>query len=75
MSKPTKFQRARQDFKQALQTDEGLYIGYHANVAMLLFDRYGVRNPAKRDAAATDILKLIFDLDQDWSFDDVKDAA
>lgn len=75
MSNPTKFQQTRQDFKKALQTDDGLYISFHANIAMLLFDRHGIRNPSKRDAAAGDILKLIFDLEGDWSFDDLKEAS
>ena len=56
----TPFQEARQIMGGALATDEGLYQGYQANVAMLLHDQYGITDYEKRNKAADDILSLIF---------------
>lgn len=44
-----------------LREDEGLMIGYQANVAMLLHDRYGITDHETRNQAAKDILHLIFE--------------
>lgn len=56
------FRQARVTMGQELLRDEGLYIGYRANVAMLLHDRYGIRDHETRNKAARDILNLIFEL-------------
>ena len=56
------FQEARETMAKALTEDEGLYLGYQANVAMLLNDRYGITNITIRNEAADAILKLIFSL-------------
>lgn len=52
-------QKARMAMREALK-DEGLRICYIANIAMLLYDRYGIRKKY-RNQAAEDILKLIFE--------------
>lgn len=46
---------------QALRDDEGLRLAYVANIAMLLFDRYGIIDEVRRNEAADAILKLIFE--------------
>jgi hypothetical protein len=56
----TEFQEARTTMNDALQTDEGLWITYVSNVAMLLHDRYGITYPVTRNNAAADVLHLIF---------------
>lgn len=53
------FSEVRQHFINAL-ADQGLYESYKANVAMLLNDRYGITDHATRNAAADDILNLLF---------------
>lgn len=58
------FAEVRQRMARELRRDEGLRIGYVANVAMLLHDRYGITDHATRNQAAEDILNLIF---QGWS--------
>ncbi len=55
------FIRARKRMAHALRSDEGLRIGFVANVAMLLHDRYGITEPETRDRAANEILNLIFE--------------
>ena len=55
------FSAARQTMSDILGTDEGLRLGYLANIAMLLHDRYGITGMEERNAAAADILRLIFD--------------
>ena len=59
------FADARKIMAGALDDDDELYIGYQANVAMLLYDRYGIKNHKKRNNAADDMLRLIFDLKRD----------
>ena len=54
-------QQARHTFAAAFAEDEGFHQGYIANVAMLLHDRYGIIDFETRNAAARDILKLIFE--------------
>lgn len=46
-------------FREELK-DEGLWIAYQANVAMLLNDKYNMIDHKTRNQAAEDILKLIF---------------
>ena len=56
--------RARKVMSDAFREDPDFEYGYVANIAMLLCDRYNkanFRNDDKRDKAARDILKLIFD--------------
>lgn len=55
------FIKARKVMAKVLRTDEGLRIGYVANIAMLLHDHYGIRNYEKRNKAANDILNLVFE--------------
>ena len=58
------FVHARATMAKTLKEDPDLYIGYQANVAMLLHDRYDgadFKVPETRDAAAKDLLKLIFE--------------
>ncbi len=50
----------RRQFLKAL-SDRGLLIGYQANIAMLLHDKYGIKDHDKRNNAAIDILNLILD--------------
>jgi len=49
----------REMFRKELE-DDNLRIGYIANIAMLLHDRYGITDYKTRNQAAIDILKLIF---------------
>lgn len=55
------FVLARQAMAKHLREDEGLRIGYQANVAMLLHDRHGITDHEARNKAADDILRLIFE--------------
>jgi hypothetical protein len=52
--------KSRNTMKKALY-GEDLRRCYIANIAMLLHDRYGITDVKKRNQAAEDILKLIFD--------------
>ena len=58
----TQFAEAKQVMAEFLSKDEGLYISYQANIAMLLHDRHGITDYEKRNAAADEILSLIFSL-------------
>ncbi len=58
-------QKAREMMKQELEKDEELRFGYQSNIAMLLFDKYNITDFGdynKRNMAANDILKLVFDM-------------
>jgi len=55
------FPKARRTMAKALHDDEGLRLGYVANVAMLLHDRYGITDHKTRNEAAEAILALIFE--------------
>ena len=55
-------QKAREMMKQELEKDEELRFGYQSNIAMLLYDRYGITDYNNRNLAANDILKLVFDM-------------
>ena len=61
-----KVQKARKMMKEELEKDEDLRYGYQSNIAMLLHDRYGIVNFEKRNTAANDILKLVFEIDVDF---------
>ena len=52
----------RSRMRSELEKDEGLRDGYQSNIAMLLFDKYGIKGYDERNNAANDILNLIFDL-------------
>ena len=54
------FAVARQLMAEELEKDAGLYLGYVANVAMLLHDKYGITDRKERNLAAIAILDLIF---------------
>lgn len=57
------FAAARLYMAQTLADDEGLRIGYEANIAMLLYDYFNeadFSDHATRNAAARQILQLIF---------------
>lgn len=53
--------KARKIMSDAFKEDPDFKRGYVANVAMLLHDHYGITNFDKRNAAAEDILELIFE--------------
>jgi len=55
-----KFIDARRIFGWHLRHDDDLRLGYEANIAMLLSDRYGITNFETRLRAANDILNLMF---------------
>ncbi len=57
-----KIRAARETLREAFEADPGWRLTYQANVAMLLHDRYGITGKAARNAAANDILNLIFDM-------------
>jgi len=52
--------KARKIMREAFDADPDFKLGYIANIAMLLHDHYGITDYDKRNAAAEDILKLIF---------------
>ncbi len=52
--------KARKVMRDAFEKDDGFKEAYIANIAMLLHDRHGITNYEKSNAAAEDILKLIF---------------
>ena len=51
---------ARQEMRYAFERDSDFKRAYIDNIAMLLHDRHGMTDPAMRNQAAEDILKLIF---------------
>ena len=53
--------KARKIMRDAFKRDPDFRYGYQSNVAMLLHDQYGIIEHDKRNAAADDILKLIFE--------------
>ena len=58
----SKFSDARKIMAKHLDGDDGLYIAYHANVAMVLHDKSGIRSERRRNQIADEILRLIFEL-------------
>ncbi len=52
---------ARKMLLVELYSNPGLLIGYQANIAMLLHDKYGITDRDARNNAAIDILNLILD--------------
>jgi len=61
MDDSAEFKAARRTMAKHLREDEGLRQTYEANVAMLLHDRHGITDHDKRNAAAKDILHLVFE--------------
>jgi hypothetical protein len=55
-----KIAKARKVMRDAFEKDEDFKESYIANIAMLLHDRHGIRNYEKRNAAAKEILELVF---------------
>ena len=53
-------QKARKVFRDAFDKDPDFKLTYVANIAMLLHDHHGITDFDKRNAAAEDILKLVF---------------
>ncbi len=53
--------QARKAIADAFAADPDFRNGYVANIAMLLHDRYGIRNYEKRNKAGDDIVRLIFE--------------
>lgn len=56
------FTQARQRMSQAFREDKGLLLAYHATVAMLVHDRYGITEKVTRDKLASEVLATIFGL-------------
>jgi len=52
---------AREVIKKAFEEDPGFRRVYQDNIAMLLHDRHGITGHEKRNKAADDIIKLIFE--------------
>lgn len=52
--------RAREYMKKAFEADPHFKEGYISNIAMLLHDNHGITDYEKRNAAARDILHLVF---------------
>lgn len=55
-----KIRQARKTMRDAFAADEEFRQGYVANIAMLLSDRYGIKDYVPRNQAASDILELVF---------------
>jgi len=54
------FIAARQRIAEELNNDEGTYIGYISNIAMYLHDQHDITDHRVRNAAAEDILNILF---------------
>lgn len=52
---------ARRIFKEAFEQDEYFRDVYRSNIAMLLYDRYGIKEMKERNQAAHDIMEIIFE--------------
>lgn len=59
---------AREFIRQSFEDDPDFRRGYQDNIAMLLHDRHGITEIDARNAAADDILKLVFGSDRDSSY-------
>ena len=51
---------ARKIFKKEFEGNEDFRMGYQANIAILLYDRYGIIDMEERNRAANDIIDVIF---------------
>ena len=56
----TTFHQARKLMAGELKKDEGLFVAYQANIAMLLHDHYGITDYETRNKAGADIIEKIF---------------
>lgn len=56
----SKIVAARKTMADAFEADPSFREGYVANIAMLLYDRHGIRDFEERNKAASEILDLIF---------------
>lgn len=56
----TEIEKARATFRDAFRMDPGFRRVYQDNIAMLLHDRHGIVGHHERDAAAEDIINLVF---------------
>jgi len=56
-----KIKKAREMMREELDKNKELKYGYQSNIAMLLYDRYGITDYKTRNKAANEILKLIFE--------------
>lgn len=57
-----KFAEARKVMGENFSDDAGLLYGYVSNIAMLLHDRYGIKDFQERNKAALAIMNLVFDI-------------
>lgn len=55
---------ARRIFKDHFEKNKDFRYGYQSNIAMLLYDRYGITDYGSRNQAANDIMKVIFDAEE-----------
>lgn len=53
-------QQARKVMKEAFASDPDFRRTYQDNIAMLLYDRHGITGYTARNAAADDIIALVF---------------
>ena len=56
----TEIEQARKTMRDAFVKDPGFRMGYQANIAMLLHDRHGITEINARNAAADEIIDLVF---------------
>jgi hypothetical protein len=57
---PTEVEKARDVMRQAFEADRDLMRVYLDKIAMCLYDKHGVTDKGRREAAAQDIIDLIF---------------
>ena len=59
----TTIAEARATFAEAFELDPDFRRVYRDNIAMLLHDRHGITGQKERNAAADDIISLVFESD------------
>lgn len=59
--KANEIKNARKVFKDGFDEDPDFRYEYQSNIAMLLHDHYGITDHKTKNAAASDIIKLIFE--------------
>ena len=57
----TEIEKARATFRDTFRKDPDFRRVYQDNIAMLLHDRHGITGHAERNAAADDIISLVFE--------------
>ena len=55
---------ARDIFKKHFERDEDFRRGYKDNIAVILYDKYGLDDYNLRNQIADDIMKVIFDAEE-----------